>query len=230
MTDSRRKAAPANAFIITAILVGFAIEVVTGAWTQPIELAKLGAVVPPLIFEYGQYWRLVTAMFLHGNGTIQGTLLHLIVNLIPVVQIGSLFERMFGSRRYLFLYFTTGIVASLTSAIVARGWSVGASGAIFGILGAFVTSVMTSPRLRIDPFSRSIVNQLVFWILANLIILSQVPQIDHAAHIGGLVSGGILGALLPDRTPPPPPAQVVIDVMPYDEGSAGDPAAQRDDR
>lgn len=228
--SEKRKRPPVTTFIVTAILIGFFLEIVTGAWSDGKRLAELGAVVGPWIFQDGEYWRLVSAMFLHGNGTIFGTLLHLIVNLIPIVQIGSLFERMFGSRRYLFVYFATGIAASLTSAIVARGAAVGASGAIFGILGAFVTSVLTSPRLRTDRFSRSIVNQLVFWIVANFLVLSQVPQIDHAAHIGGLVAGALLGALLPDRTPPVPPARVVIDVMPYDEGSAAGPAAQRDDR
>jgi rhomboid protease GluP len=227
----RRRFAPATTCLMAAILAGFGIEIATGAWKDPYTLARLGAVVHEWIFVHGQYWRLVSAMFLHGDGTVGGDLLHLTMNLLALFQIGTLFELMFGARRYLFIYFTAGIVASLTSAIVNHGPSVGASGAIFGILGAFVLSVRRSPRWRQQPAARSIGNQLVFWIVANIAIGMRVAQIDNSAHIGGLLTGLILGAILPhERLPPPPAAQVVIDVRPYDEGSSAGPAAQRDDR
>lgn len=213
-----RRRTPATRAIITAILIGFGIEIYTGAWQDPVTLAMLGAVIRELIFEHGQYWRLLSAMFLHGDGTVQGGLLHLGLNVLALVQIASLYELMFGSRRFLFIYFTSGILASLTSAIVRSGPSVGASGAIFGILGAFVISVWRSPRWRHERFARSIVNQLLFWIVANIIIGFQIPQIDMSAHLGGLIAGAILGAILPHRAPPPPPpAQVVVDVKPYDD-------------
>jgi rhomboid protease GluP len=214
-----RRRTPATRAIITAILIGFGIEIYTGAWTNPQKLAELGAVIRYYIFEDGQYWRLLSAMFLHGDGTPQGGILHLALNVIALVQIASLYELMFGTRRFLTIYFTTGIIASLTSALVHEGPSVGASGALFGILGAFVLSVWRSPRYRHERFARSIVNQLLFWIIANIVIGFQIPQIDNSAHIGGLVAGVLLGAILPHRAPPPPPpAQMVIDVRPKDEG------------
>ncbi len=210
---------PATRAIITAILIGFGIEIYTGAWTNPHKLATLGAVIRYYIFEEGQYWRLVSAMFLHGDGTPQGGILHLALNEIALVQIASLYELMFGTRRFLAIYFATGIIASLTSALVREGASVGASGALFGILGAFVLSVWRSPRYRHERFARSIVNQLVFWIIANIVIGMQFPQVDISAHLGGLVAGVLLGAILPHRAPPPPPpAQMVIDVRPEDDG------------
>jgi rhomboid protease GluP len=213
-----RRRTPATRAIITAILIGFGIEMYTGAWTNPEKLAELGAVIRYYIFEEGQYWRLVSAMFLHGDGTPQGGILHLALNVIALVQIASLYELMFGTRRFVAIYFTTGIIASLTSALVREGPSVGASGALFGILGAFVLSVWRSPRYRHERFARSIVNQLLFWIIANIVIGFQIPQIDNSAHIGGLVAGVLLGAILPHRAPPPPPpAQMVIDVRPKDE-------------
>ncbi len=216
-----RKNAPATRFIVIAILIGFGIEFAKGALQSPYRLAVLGAVVREWIFDEGQYWRLVSAMFLHGDGTVPGALLHVAMNLIAIIQIGRLFELMFGTRRYLLIYFATGIAASLTSAIVSGGPSVGASGAVFGILGAFVLSVRRSPRWRNERGARSIVNQLVFWILANIAIGMQIPQIDNAAHIGGLITGLILGAILPhEPAPPPPPAQVIIDVMPHEDGSS----------
>ncbi len=215
--------------LIAAILLGFVVEVLTGAWTNPDKLAVLGAIVKPWIDD-GEVWRLLTAMFLHGDGTIGGTLLHLGVNLLALFQLGSLYELMFGTRRFLTVYFVTGLAASLTSYVHNAGASVGASGAIFGILGAFIFSVRRSPRWRHERSARSIVKQLLFWIAANLAIGASIPQIDLAAHIGGLVAGLLLGAILPHREPPPPPAQVVVDVRPYGEGPIADPAARRDDR
>lgn len=216
MTEPRRRT-PGTRAIIIGILAGFGIEMYTGAWTDPRALAELGAVIRFSIFGEGEYWRLVSAMFLHGDGTVRGGILHLAMNVFALVQIASLYELMFGTRRFLTIYFTAGILASLTSALVREGASVGASGAVFGILGAFVLSVWRSPRYRHERFARSIVNQLLFWIVANIIIGMQIPQIDNAAHMGGLATGILLGALLPHRAPPPPPpAQVVIDVKPHD--------------
>jgi rhomboid protease GluP len=215
--------------LIYAILAGFVIEVLTGAWTDPEKLARLGAIVPQWI-NHGEVWRLLTAMFLHGDGTRGGTLLHLGVNLVALFQLGSLYELMFGTRRFVIVYFVTGIAASITSYLHNIGPSVGASGAIFGILGAFIFSVRRSPRWRHERAAHSIVKQLLFWIAVNLVIGATIPQIDLAAHIGGLVAGLLLGAILPHRVPPPPPAHTVVDVMPYDAGPVGGPVEQTDDR
>jgi rhomboid protease GluP len=227
--SARRVRTPATTFLIGAILAGFGIEVLTGAWIDGDRLARLGAIVPALVRQ-GEYWRLLTAMFLHGDGTIGGDILHLGLNLLALFQLGSLYEVMFGTRRFVLIYFVSGIAASIASYMHAAGASVGASGAIFGILGAFIFSVWRSPRWRHERAARSIVRQLIFLIFANIAIGMKIPQIDLAAHLGGLVTGLILGALLPHHTPPPPPGRVVVDVRPYDEGSFEDPAARRFDR
>ncbi len=217
MTRPRSRGTPATTLLIVAILIGLLIEIVTGAWTNPFVLTELGAIERERILNHGEYWRLVSAMFLHGDGTIPGTLLHLMLNLWALFQLGSLYEMMFGTRRFVWIYFITGIVASLTSMVVTGGPSVGASGAIFGLLGAFVFSVRRSPRWRHDRVARSVVKQCVFWAIANIVVLSQIPRIDNAAHIGGLVAGLILGFVWPQPTPlPQPPGEVVIDVHPHD--------------
>ncbi|MFP5247798.1 MAG: rhomboid family intramembrane serine protease, partial [Thermoanaerobaculia bacterium] len=195
MIDRRRT--PATIFVAAAILLGFGVEILTGAWLDGVKLALIGAIVPELIWEHGQYWRLLTAMFLHGDGTIPGDFLHLGMNMLALLQIGSLFELMFGTRRFLVIYFSTGLIASLISALINDGPSVGASGALFGIIGAFVISVRRSPRWKHERAARSIVNQLVFWIIANIVIGMRIPQIDMSAHIGGLVAGLVLSAILP---------------------------------
>lgn len=228
----RRPATPATTFLFVAILIGFGIEIYTGAWQNAEILADIGAIRRFDVLVEGEYWRLLTAMFLHGDGTVGGDILHLAMNLLALFQLGSLYEIMFGTKRFVLIYFVAGLCASITSVTLMHpsAASVGASGAIFGILGAFVFSVRRSPRWRHEKAARGIVNQVIFWIIANIAIGLRVPQIDNAAHIGGLVAGLILGALLPHRIPPPPPAQVVVDVMPYDEGSFGDPVVRRDDR
>ncbi len=216
MIDRPRRRTPGTAFLFIAILIGFGIEIVTGAWTNDRILLRIGALYRPYI-EHGEYWRLVSPMFLHGDGTIGGTLLHLAMNLWALFQLGTLYETMFGTRRFLWIYFLTGIAASLTSMFATGGPSVGASGAIFGIMGAFVFSVRRSPVWRHNRIARSIAMQCVFWIVANIAVTSQIPKIDNAAHIGGLLAGLILGAILPHPAPPPPPpARVVVDVQPYD--------------
>lgn len=214
MTDRKRPATPATWLITIGILIGFTIEVLTGAWRDGEKLAALGAIVRPWVIRDGEYWRLLTAMFLHGDGTIRGDLLHLGLNLWVLWQLGRLYEAMFGTRRFVLIYFTTGIIASVTTLIHNAGASVGASGAIFGIFGAFIFSIRRSPRFRHERWARGVVQQLIFWIIVNIVVGMSFPQIDMAAHIGGLVSGLILGALLPQHEPPPPPAQVTIDVMP----------------
>jgi len=228
----RRRRGPATRLIIIGIFIGLALEIYTGAWKNPEILGALGAIRPFDVIVQHEYWRLLTAMFLHGNGTVPGTALHLTMNLIALFQLGTLYELMFGTRRFVLIYFVTGLCASIASLVFlpAHGSSVGASGAIFGLCGAFILSVRRSPRWRHERSARGIVNQIVFLVIANVLIATQIPQIDNAAHIGGLVTGLLLGALLPHRMPPPPPAQMVVDVTPYGEGPAGDPAARTDDR
>lgn len=228
MNGQRRKT-PGTTFLIAAILIGFGIEILTGAWLSPQKLARLGAIVPEWIND-GQYWRLLSAMFLHGDGTVGGDVLHLGLNLLAIYQIGRLYELMFGTRRYLLIYFVSGLAASITSYVHAAGASVGASGAIFGILGAFIFSVWRSPRWRHERAARSIVRQLIFLIIANIAIGARIPQIDLAAHLGGLVTGLLLGGLLPHHTPPPPPGQVTVEITPYDARPGAGPGERTDGR
>jgi rhomboid protease GluP len=216
MTEPRRRRAPGTRYLVILILAGLAIEIFSGAWVDPRKLRELGAIWWPFIVERGEWWRLISAMFLHGDGSIPGTALHLIMNLVALVQLGTIYELMFGTRRFLWIYFLSGIVASLTSMILARGPSVGASGAIFGIMGAFIFSVRRSRRFRHERGPRSLVQQIVFLALANIVIGMQMPQIDMGAHVGGFIAGLILGAVLPMHELPPPPAQAIVDVRPQD--------------
>jgi rhomboid protease GluP len=203
--------------IVAAILIGFAFEVVTGATHDERQLVRLGANLPS-VFATHEYWRFVASMFLHGDGTRSGNAMHLAFNLVALLQIGSLFETMFGARRFLFIYFATGIFASFCSAarmaiFAPTGASVGASGAIFGVLGAFIFSIRRSPVYGRDAGARSLVPQFLFWIAVNIGLGFSIAEIDQSAHLGGLVAGIVLG-LWPHRVPPPPPSDEVIEVVP----------------
>ena len=121
---------------------------------------------------------------------------------------------MFGSVRFAAIYFATGIIASIASSMVSTGPAVGASGAILGILGAFFFSIKRSPVWRHEKWTKSLLNQLVFWAGLNLVLGFEVKNIDNTAHIAGLLSGVLLG-LIPHRVPPPPPGSRVVDVTPH---------------
>ena len=209
---------PGTTFVLSAIMTTFLLQVFTGAWRDPLLLQQW-SVSGYDVFVRGEYWRLLTAIFLHGNGTPGITLVHLALNVLSLFQLGFLFETRFGARRLLLVFFVTGLVASLASAWANRGPSVGASGAVFGIVGAYMMAVVRSPRLRRERFARSIVSQLVVLTIINIGVGSTIPMIDMSAHIGGLVAGMVIGAILPHQPPPPPPpAEVVIDVTPYGAG------------
>ena len=202
--STRFARAPVTAALLIAIAIVFAFEFMTGAiWNGEI-LYQMGAIVPDMLAR-GQYWRIIAAMFLHAD------FVHFLANSWALFQLGTLFEGMFGSKRFALVYFASGIIASIASSLFTRGLSVGASGAIFGILGAFIFSIRRSPQWRHEPWTKNLVGQLIFWAIVNLALGFSVEYIDNVAHIAGLITGLALG-FIPHRVPPPPPSQGVIDV------------------
>ncbi|HEY6842572.1 MAG TPA: rhomboid family intramembrane serine protease [Thermoanaerobaculia bacterium] len=200
------KLTPVTTALLAIITLIFFFEFFTGADQSDARLIQMGAIVPWL-FQQGEYWRLIAAMFLHAG------VLHWAFNSWALYQLGTLYETLFGSLRFTVIYFVTGICASSASALLGHGPAVGASGAIFGILGAFIFSIRRSPQYRHQPWTKGLIGQLVFWIVVNIIIGFSVKFIDNSAHIAGLVSGLILG-FWPHRVPPPPPRDMIIDVPP----------------
>src|SRR5205814_7484949 len=106
------------------------------------------------------------------------------------------------------------IIASIASSMMSsHRISVGASGAILGILGAFIFSIKRSPQWRHEPWTKSLVSQLVFWAILNLALGYEIKNIDNVAHIAGLVSCLTLG-FIPHRVPRPPPRDATVHLTP----------------
>ena len=226
-----KRKAPVTKTLLALIAIIFGFEMILGgprpgahvnlllADVNPGLLQAFGAIIGGTLARH-EYWRLIAAMFLHAS------VLHWAVNSWSLYQLGTLYEAMFGPRRFLLTYLATGVCASIASAVrigATNGASVGASGAIFGILGAFIFSIRRSPLYRHQPWTRSLRSQLVFWAGVNIIIGASLPFIDNVAHMGGLISGLLIG-LIPHRVPPPPPRESVIDVA-WD--GVGSPSAGR---
>ena len=183
---------PATLFLLIAIAAVFVLELRTGVNNGP--LVQLGANYGPAVRQ-GQYWRLVTCLFLHAD------FVHVGFNALGLFQLGWLFESWLGSWRLLVIYFATGIAGSLVSAGFSEHASLGASGAIFGILGALIGFLMRR-RGSLNPQGKSILMQLLFWAALNVYFGFSNPFIDNYGHLGGCAAGLLIGATLPE-----PPAR-----------------------
>jgi len=139
----------------------------------------------------GQWWRLLSALFLHGG------LLHVSLNMLALYQAGQLAERLFGHRRFLFIYLACGVLASMASVWWRpNGLSIGASGAVFGAFGALLSHVIMC-RASVPPeLFRRLRKALIVFIGYSLAAGFVLPGIDNAAHLGGLAAGLVLGAAL----------------------------------
>lgn len=177
---------PVTTLILIFIAIGFALQAVTGGEAGLITQA--GANYGPAVAA-GQYWRLVTSMFLHGG------IAHLLLNGYALFQLGALFEAWLGSIRLLITYFLTGIAGSIASILWTDAPSVGASGAIFGLLGALIAFLLRR-REHLTAGAKSLMMQLVAWAAINVFFGFSVPGIDNAAHLGGCAAGFLLGLIL----------------------------------
>jgi membrane associated rhomboid family serine protease len=173
--------------LLVAILAVFVVEVVTGGpralFNGPSgqRLFDLGAMQPVAIAE-GQYWRLFTAMFLHAG------LLHIAFNAYALWLFGSMIESNLGKTRFVLIYFVTGFLASAASYAFGpvQSLAVGASGAIFGIFGAFIAY---NYRRRHLAMASANLRWAATLLVLNAFLAFGFGAIDWRAHLGGLVAG-----------------------------------------
>ncbi len=169
--------------ILTKILIMINIAVFVLSMVYP-KIFNLFILHPDLVTK-GEYFRLLTSSFLHAD------IMHLLVNMYSLNIIGNQIETFLGKRKFLAIYFGSAITSSLMSAVVTKGYSVGASGALFGLLGALVYFGFNY-RIYFGTVLRS---QILPVIALNLFIGFLIPSIDNAGHIGGLIGGLFLAMI-----------------------------------
>jgi rhomboid protease GluP len=166
---------------------------------NPGTLIDFGAKTNELL-EGGQWFRLITPIFIHGG------LLHLALNSYAIWVIGPIAEKLYGSARFLLIYLLAGVGGVVGSYLGGMGqppWipGVGASGAIFGLFGLlFAFGYRYRDELPLN-FRRAVTTGILPVILINLFIGFTIPAIDNSAHIGGLLTGGMLGFVIPYIAP-----------------------------
>jgi len=156
--------------------------------SQPGEVLSLGALVPALVAQ-GEVWRLGSSMFLHSGFA------HLALNMLSLYFLGSFAEAAFGRGRFLALYLVSGLaggIAYLYFGEFVRP-AVGASGAIFGLIGGvFGYAIRRGTFSTRDP----VISQLLLLTALNLFLGFSIPNVSNTAHLGGLFGGLVFGYLM----------------------------------
>ena len=155
-------------------------------------LYRLGMAIP-FRYEDFSWYRLVTAMYLHGG------LIHIGFNMMVLLDIGPVVEEVYGTARYFFFYTVCGLCGSLLSARFSAGSSVGASGAILGLVGILIA--ITSRRS--GAHMQQLRGRLISWVVTIFAIglFFGGLRTDNWAHFGGLAAGFLLGRAFADREP-----------------------------
>lgn len=151
------------------------------------NLVEQGQSVSMAVWD-GEFWRLLTAMFLHAG------FLHLGMNMYGLYLLGPVLERAIGTWRFLVVYFVTGIFGFVVSLIFLhlKGPTLGASGAIFGLVGALIGNEMRVGRHAFEFLDQSYGRTLLGLVAINIVLGFTFPGINNAAHLGGLVCGLVL--------------------------------------
>jgi membrane associated rhomboid family serine protease len=189
---TRSVAAPATMVLIAINVVVYMITAAQGGGIN-LPGGKLFSdwALQGLAVSDGDWWRLVTAMFLHGS------ILHLAFNMLALYWLGTIIEQALGTPRFLLVYFVSGLAGSAGALWLSSAFAVtvGASGAIFGLIGALLILEYLA--------TGSLMGQALVLILVNLALTFAVPGISIGGHVGGLV-GGIIATYALMRYPTPP--------------------------
>lgn len=186
-----RKRAWVNGGLIILNILYFLYLEIAGSSEDTLFMLRHGAMYAPLVLQEGEYYRLLTAVFMHFG------ISHIANNMLVLFVLGDNMERALGSVKYLIFYLLCGVGANVVSMVVGIHDPVppvgaGASGAIFGVIGGLLYAV-TVNRGRLEDLST---RQLVVMILFSLYFGFTSTGVDNVAHVAGLVIGIILAAIL----------------------------------
>ncbi len=177
---------------VAVVVLMFFVQNFSSLSNQAYLYIRFGAQYGPLVSN-GEWYRLVTAIFVHGG------FLHLLFNSYALFYFGSIVESVYGVEKFVFAYFLTGVAGNLaTHFFYYRAISVGASGAIFGLVG-----MLFALGFRRDTpfFMRQLTGYALFPMIIFNIIYGLIPgsNINNAAHIGGFITGMVLGRVITPR-------------------------------
>jgi rhomboid protease GluP len=170
---------------------------------------RLGMSAPYAIYVQHQWYRLITAMFLHGG------LIHIGFNMMSLMQLGPALEELYGSARYFFLYIVTGAVGFLASSFIGH-YSLGASGGLLGLVGAML-AITTK---RGGSYMRELRSRLISSVVILFVLGFMGMGIDNWAHGAGLASGFVLGKIFADRQPITPRERQIANALGWLAGVA----------
>jgi membrane associated rhomboid family serine protease len=196
MRHSQLRSAPAVLILIVLNVVAFLFEMSVGDSNDPKVLHQIGALEVDSVVVQHEYWRFITALFLHGG------LLHLGFNLFALYVLGPPLERSIGTIRFVACYLISGLasgagVVGLTLVgLTQPGQLIGASGSIMGIVGAWAGFLM---RHRHAPYARQRLSNVAVIVAIQIAFDLSTPQVSMSAHLCGLIAGFFLGLILAPR-------------------------------
>ena len=180
----QRKTVATNVIIAICFVVWLFIQLFPSDSTITNSIL-IGAFYKPFVLA-GEYWRLLTAGFVHVD------MWHLAMNMMALFSLGKIFEPLLGVRRYLLILIPSIIVGSLfVLSSPENSFVVGLSGGIYGLLAAYVTLILRTGGWRMPPVRAALMNMLFINLLLNFL-----PNISVHAHLGGFVTGLIIYGLI----------------------------------
>jgi membrane associated rhomboid family serine protease len=191
-----------NPAVLTNVLIALNVAVFVAGFGAGLETKDrfildgglVGEAINPFTAElvgvaHGEWWRIISSGFLHAN------LIHVGMNMLVLYQLGNLLEPALGRVRFALVYVVSLLAGGLGVLLIEpNGFTVGASGAVFGLMGAAVAAMRSR---GIDPFATGLGGTIVL----NLIITFAIPGISIGGHVGGLIGGFLAGHLLLDVGP-----------------------------
>jgi rhomboid protease GluP len=175
---------PATLALIVGLVAIFAWQVGSGSLAHETGIVESGALVRQRVLE-GEYWRMLSATMLHGSFD------HLLGNCAALYILGMAGEHALGAWRVMLLYLGSGLAGSLASVLAGPGPSVGASGAICGLMGAVVL-ILYRHRHVFHVRNKEIALVLAGWAGYTILMGAIDPRIDNWAHLGGLIGGAVV--------------------------------------
>jgi rhomboid protease GluP len=182
---------PLTLTLILALIVVFVWQIASGALTDLASITASGALMRDRVLA-GETWRLLSAAFLHGGPD------HLIGNCISLYILGMACEHALGARGMAVVFLSSALGGSALSMALSPGPSVGASGAIFGLMSALVL-ILHRQRDKIFVRDKRIGVVVAVWAGYTLLLGALSPMVDNGAHLGGFIAGALVAGLVPMR-------------------------------